>query len=177
MLHEHAVVRSAQGGGERLLVLSAVLALDLVPDRLSEVAVHDRLHVTVERRREQQDLPLVRHAVEELGDLRHEAHVGHAVGLVDDDDGAARQVELATADEIDETAGGAHGDIDAAAQLVDLERHAGAAVERGHVALRRRSERTERTDDLLASSRVGTSTSALGWCGRAFGARSRMARP
>ncbi len=42
-----------------------------------------RLDVAVERRGEQQPLPVARGLAENLGDLLHEAHLRHVVGLVE----------------------------------------------------------------------------------------------
>ena len=64
----------------------ALLVGHLVAAGLVLVAADDAVDVTVERGREQQRLALGRGQVEQALDRGQEAHVGHAVGLVEDDD-------------------------------------------------------------------------------------------
>ena len=64
---------------------SVVLGED-VADRVALVAPDEAVDVAVERGREQQGLAVLGRAVEERLHDREEAHVGHAVGFVDDDD-------------------------------------------------------------------------------------------
>jgi hypothetical protein len=56
----------------------------LVEDRIGQVAADQAVDGTVERGREQQGLVGPLEAAEHPLDLGHEAHVGHAVGLVED---------------------------------------------------------------------------------------------
>ena len=55
-------------------------------DRVVEVAADDVADIAVERRREQHRLGAPRAVAQDPLDLRREAVVGHAVGLVEDDD-------------------------------------------------------------------------------------------
>ena len=57
-----------------------------VRHRVGEVALDQLVDALVEGGREQQPLAARRHLVEDRGDLGHEAHVGHVVGLVEDGD-------------------------------------------------------------------------------------------
>jgi hypothetical protein len=62
-----------------------------------------------------------------------EAHVEHAVGLVEDEDLNVREVKRALAVVVEQPPWRGHEDVDAAAQLVDLWLHADAA-EHHHAA-------------------------------------------
>ncbi len=64
---------------------------------------------------------------EHLLDVVDEAHVEHAVGLVEDEDLDVREVERALAVVVEQAPGRGDEDVDAAAQLVDLRLHADAA--------------------------------------------------
>ena len=55
------------------------------------VAAHQHVDLAVERGGEQQRLAVVRDLAHDPLDLRQEAHVGHAVGLVDDEDADLRR--------------------------------------------------------------------------------------
>ena len=61
--------------------------------------------------------------------LGQEAHVGHAVGLVDDDDVDLVEAQRAAVDEVLEATGRGDDDLDAAAEHLHLLLHAGAAVD------------------------------------------------
>ena len=68
-------------------------------ERVDHVALGQPQHRRRQRRRQQQRLPLLRAAAQDALDVRPEADVEHAVGLVEDDvadvverQGAARQV-------------------------------------------------------------------------------------
>jgi hypothetical protein len=68
-----------------------------------------------------------RHDREHLLDVVDEAHVEHAIGLVEDEDLDVREVERALAVVVEEAPRRGDEDVDAAAQLVDLRLHADAA--------------------------------------------------
>ena len=69
---------------------------------VAQVPAHQGVDVTVERRAEQQPLPVRLRHVEDLAHDRQEAHVRHLVRLVEDGDGHLGQVHVAAVDEIDE---------------------------------------------------------------------------
>ena len=69
-------------------------------------------------------------AVEDLLHLGQEPHVGHAVGLVEDEHLHRGERQLAALHEVDETAGRADDDVDAARSASTWRLHADAAVER-----------------------------------------------
>ena len=78
------------------------------------VAVDERVDRAVERGREQQRLVLGLDVAEDPLDLGQEAHVGHAVGLVEDDAPRRRSSDtLAALDEVDEAARRGDDDVDA----------------------------------------------------------------
>jgi hypothetical protein len=68
------------GGFEMILMVSHFMA-----DRIRLITLSEAGNVVVERRREQHCLAGSSGLVEQTPDLRHEAHVGHAVSLVNDD--------------------------------------------------------------------------------------------
>ena len=67
-----------------------------------------------ERRREQQRLALPRQAAEHAFDCRQEAHVEHAVGLVEDQDFDAGQVDGPSLHMVDQAPGGGDENVHAA---------------------------------------------------------------
>src|SRR5262245_4509432 len=78
----------------------------LARDRAIGVRTRDAAGVAVERRREEQRLALCRALIDDPVDRRAEAHVEHAVGLVEDQDPDAIEAEGAAREEVLETAGG-----------------------------------------------------------------------
>ena len=106
------------------------------------VAVDQALDRAVERRREQHRLVLGRDAVEDLLDLGHEAHVGHAVGLVDDEHlDVARRTSSPRSMRSMSRPGRADDDVDALLQRGDLRVHGHAAVDGPDLALAHLAER------------------------------------
>ena len=103
-----------------------------------------------------------------LADLGQEAHVGHAVGLVDDDELDGVELDVAPVDEVHQAAGAGDGDVDAAAQRVELLAEAVAAVERLDAA--------SRGDRPAGPARRGPARPAHGWA-RARGPWAGGARP
>ncbi len=99
--------------------------------RIAHELARERLDLIGERGREQQRLAiLLRQRVEDALHLRQEAHVEHAVGLVENEDLDARDVGRAPFEMIDQAARRGDDDVDAAAQRVDLRLHADAAEDR-----------------------------------------------
>ena len=93
------------------------------------VAVDQALDAAVERGREQQRLVGLADVAQHPLDLGQEAHVGHPVGLVDDDQAHVRQVGDLAVDQVDEPARGRHHDLGAGLERGDLLAHLGAAVD------------------------------------------------
>ena len=135
---------------------------DLVEHGVGHVAADEAVHGTVEGGREQQGLVVPLEAAEHPLDLGHEAHVGHAVGLVEDDFLEVRHRQLTTVAEVDEPPGGGDDDVDAPAELLDLALDVGAAVDGHGVESGRLGQRLEHLAHLDGELRVGTSTSAFG---------------
>ena len=157
-------------------------ALEVVVDRARLLftvrrAVHDGVRLVpadehvdrvVEGRREQHRLTLGRRLVEELLHLREEAHVGHAVGFVEDDDLDRGQLERLLTDQVGETARAGDDDVDALAERLALGFEAHAAVDR---------ERSGGPWTVRASrAHAAPGRRALGW-GRARGPRDAWACP
>ncbi len=137
---EHVVLHRRDGTGGRV---------DGVDDRVVEVAPHQQVDVAVEGGREEHPLPLRVHLVEQLGDLRHEPHVGHLVGLVEDGDGDPVQPAVAALDEVLEPARGGDDDLGAAAQRARLTADGHAAHDGGEPQLQRPGVRGEGVGHLL----------------------------
>ncbi len=102
---------------------------DVVHRGVVLVALHEHVDVAVERGREQERLALLGGLVEDALDLGQEAHVGHAVGFVDDDEVDAVEAEVAPVHQVGQATGAGDGDVDAAAQGLQLAVEADAAVE------------------------------------------------
>ena len=73
-------------------------------DRIVHVAADQPVDGTVERGREQQGLVVALEAAQHPLDLGHEAHVGHAVGLVEHQGLEVGDGQLAPVAEVDEPA-------------------------------------------------------------------------
>ena len=112
------------------------------------VLPHQRVDRAVERRREQQRLAGGGRLVEQATNLGEEAHVGHAVGFVDDDDLDRGEVDLTPLDEVLEPARAGHEDVGAPAHRLQLRTEAGAAVDRSDAQLAGPAEPGELTAHL-----------------------------
>ena len=100
-------------------------------------------------------------------DLGHEAHVGHPVGLVEDDElDACPDVEVAALAEVDEPAGRGDDDVDALAQRLDLALHRGAAVDGDDPLADGLGQRGEHVVDLEGELAGGHEDEAAGLAGR-----------
>jgi hypothetical protein len=104
---------------------------DLVAHRVLLVPGDQGLHRTVEGGGEEEGLVRALDVAQEPLDLGQEAHVGHAVGLVDHDDLDVVEPRLAPLDHVDHAPGGGHHDLGPLGQGLDLAAHVGAAVD-GH---------------------------------------------
>ncbi|GGY80150.1 hypothetical protein GCM10010343_00790 [Streptomyces avidinii] len=100
--------------------------VDGVADRVGQEHLDELVDVLVQRRREQHPLAAGLDLLEQRRDLRHEAHVGHLVGLVEDGDRDLREVGVTAVDEVLQAAGGGDEHLGAAAQGAGLpvDRHA-----------------------------------------------------
>ncbi len=137
---EHVVLHRGDGAGGRV---------DGVHDRVGEEHLHEPVDVLVQGRGEQHPLAVRLDLLEQRDDLRHEAHVGHLVGLVEDRDGDLVQAAVAALDEVLEPAGGGDEDLCAAPQGGGLlgDRH--AADDGGEPKVHGGRVRGERVGDLL----------------------------
>ena len=140
----------------------------LVAHRVALVAAHEGVDRAVERRREQQRLTRRGRVVEQALDDREEAHVGHAVGFVDDDDLDRVEADLATFDEVGEAAGTRDEHVDTAAERLQLRPEAGAAVDRGHAQLALAAEPFQLAAHLGRELAGGDEDEAGGALGRGF---------
>ena len=163
--------------GEQLALLVAVHRMHALRDRvdrrvgrrhlddprLVQELRRERLDLGGERRREQQVLPLPREQREHALDVGDEAHVEHAIGLVEDEDLDARKVDVALPVVVEQAPWCRHQDVDAALQLRGLRAEAHATEQhhrrqlevpavgldrrldlRGELARRREDQRPQR---------------------------------
>ena len=103
----------------------------LVQDRVGQVPADQPVHRAVQGGGEQQGLVFPLEATEHPLDLGHEAHVGHAVGLVQHEGLDVGHRELAPVTEVDQPARGGDDHVDAPPQLLHLALDVGAAVDGG----------------------------------------------
>ncbi len=137
--HEDVVGHGGHGAGRRV---------DLVGDRVVQVALDQGVDLVLQGGGEQQALAAGRDLVEDLGDLGQEAHVGHLVGLVEDGDLDVVELGGTAVDQVAQTAGGGHQDVDAALQRVDLVRHRGTAADDLEAQAEHRAEGLQGVGDL-----------------------------
>ncbi len=161
--HDHATVAGRDAGGHGLLVRlvrhvqhvvlhggdGAGRRVDRVHDRVGEEHLDQPVDVLVEGRREQHPLPVRLDLLEECDDLRHEAHVGHLVGLVQDGDGHRVQSAVTALDEVLEAAGRGDQDFGTAAQRTGLPADRHAADDGGDAQVHGGRVRGQRVGDLL----------------------------
>lgn len=88
--------------------------------RVGQVAADQQVDVAVQSGGEQHPLAPGAHLVEQVGDLRHEAHVGHLVGLVQHGDADLVQAAVAALNEIPEPSRGRDDDLGTSAQRIGL---------------------------------------------------------
>ena len=159
--HDGGTVAAHEAGGEvDLLVVrrvpevmgravgALVDGLCLVAGGVLLVAADEHVDVVVEGGREQQGLAIGAHLVEQTLDLGQEAHVGHAIGLVDHDQVDLVEAHVAALHQVGEAARAGHGDVDAVAQGGELLAEADAAVEGGHGLLAQGGEGAQLALDL-----------------------------
>ena len=102
---------------------------DLVTHGIGLVGLRELGDLAVERRRIQHGLWVVAGLIEQSLHRRHESHVGHAVGLVDDDVFDLGERHDPLLDQILESAGRCDEHVDSAGESVDLGLKADAAVD------------------------------------------------
>lgn len=99
--------------------------------RFLHVLTHQFVDVSVQRGGEQQRLTTGAYLVEEFADLRHEAHVAHLVGLVQNRDLDIAEVAHALLDQVAQSPGRGDQNVDPPAQFVDL---SGVGTSTHHIA-------------------------------------------
>ena len=105
------------------------LLADLVAHRIALVVACQPGHVAVEGGREQHGLAEVGCLVEQATDGRHEAHVGHAVRLVEHHHVYLREAQSPLLDEVLEAPGAGDQDVDPAPEGLQLGAVADTAVD------------------------------------------------
>ena len=122
---------------------------DLMAYGVALVVAREHGDVAVEGGGEEQGLAVVRGAVEEALHPRQEAHVGHAVGLVDDDDFDLVEVHVALADQVREAAGAGDEHVHPSSEGALLGLVADAAVDGDNAAATGAGDRSELALDLV----------------------------
>ena len=105
---------------------------EFVGDRVLLVVALQDGDVAIERRGEQNGLTRRRALVEEASNLRKESHVGHAIGLIDDDDPDVIQPQRPLVQEVTEPTRTRHENLDAAAERRTLRFVPDTAIHRGY---------------------------------------------
>ncbi len=123
--------------------------IDGVDHRVRQVAPDQEVDVAVQSGREEHPLPLGPNLVEQRGDLGHEAHVGHLVGLVQHSDADLVQPAVAALDEVLEPSRRGDDHLDPAAQCAGLAADRHSADDGGQPQLERPGVGGEGVGDLL----------------------------
>ena len=138
-----------------------IAARDFHGRRVAQESAGELPHLVGKSRREEQVLALRRQQREDAADVGDEAHVEHAIGLVEHQDLDAPQVQGLLPRVVEQAPRRRHQDVDAAAQRVDLRLHADAAEDHGgtqckvpavgaHILVDLRRELARRGDDQRA---------------------------
>ena len=114
-----------------------------VARRVALVALHQTVDGAVEGGGEEERLAVGGRAVEQRLHCGQEAHVGHAVGFVDDDDLDLVEVDLAPLDEVGEAARAGDEHVDATSERLELPAEPGTAVHGGDAELAAAAEPLE----------------------------------
>ena len=112
---------------------------------------------------------LRRQMLEDAPDVGQEAHVAHAVGLVQHQHFDAGEVDLAIADQVEQAARTGDDDLGAAAQRFDLGRLAHAAIDGDAAHLHALAQRDARLGDLFGQLARGRHDQHAHLAQRTFG--------
>ena len=136
---------------DEIVLDDAVVVLDLAPRlegrRIARVCLCELTDLAVERCREEHGLAVLRDPADDALDLRLEAHVEHAVGLVEDEDLDRVEREHLPLDEILKPARRRDDDV-RALEALRLRSDGGAAVGDADPDALRRGEGLDRVGDL-----------------------------
>ena len=118
----------------RCVTLSTVEAdgRDRDPDRIAQQLAGQLADLGRHGGREEQVLAPGGKLRDDAADRRQEAQIQHLIGLVEDEDLRARQVDIALGDVVEQPAGRGHQDVDAAGQRLGLRPMPDAAEHDGH---------------------------------------------
>src|SRR5690606_29965525 len=97
--------------------------------RVAEALVSERLDLIRQGRREEEGLTLLRDVLEDLVDLRAEAHIEHPIGLVEDEHLDFREIDIAALQVVDQSARRGDEDVVAGPQVTDVLLNGGSAVD------------------------------------------------
>ena len=111
--------------------------------RVTQVRLHELVDAAVERRREQQPLPIRCDEIHEFLDLVHEAHVGHLVGFVEHGDRNFGEIHRTLVHQIDEPTRRGDNDVCASLEALDLPLVRRATDDELHRQLRLMCERCQ----------------------------------
>lgn len=139
--------------------------VDRVQHRIVEEPPDQLVDAVVQRRREQQPLPVGRGGRHDPGDTGKEAEIGHVVGFVEDGDGHVSEADHLLPHQIFQTSGAGHHDVDTRAQRTDLLALRHATEDGGDTQAARGGQRLQGCGDLgrqLAGRRQHQSGRARG---------------
>ena len=117
-------------GIDRGAIVTGIRCADV--GRLRHVAPREGDDLAGHRGGEEHRLPRGWELRDDALDVGEESHVEHFVGLVEDEDAHARQVERASLDQIDEATRRADDDLDTRGECLDLRLVGAAAVDAEH---------------------------------------------
>ena len=128
---DHAVLVHVVHGEEQVVHLAHRVGrrVDRHLDRIAQVVADEMADVAVERRREQHRLGAAGAVAQDPLDLRREPVVGHAVGLVEDDDVDVGERDVVRLEQVDQPQRRGDDDLDTFLQGLDLVVPAGPAVD------------------------------------------------
>ncbi len=117
--------------------------LDVDPNRVMLIAANDRFDFTADSRREQENLAIGRRLVQQAAHGGKEAHVGHAIRLIEYDGRDVVQHDVAAFDEVLEASRAGDDDVDPLVEGPDLVAVAGSSKDRDHPLAVASQERTQ----------------------------------
>ena len=129
-------------------------------DGLAQILPRERLDLGRHRRAEEQRLPVFRDFGDDAIELRREAHVEHAIGLVEHEHFEIVEGDVLALHVVEQPAGGGDDDVDAGTQCLLLRTERNAAVHHGDLQPAVLAYRAKVSLTCTASSRVGVRMSA-----------------
>jgi hypothetical protein len=143
--------------------------IDVVDDRLVQIAVDEDVDAAVQRRGEQHPLTRAWRTVHQPANHRQEAEVGHVVGLVQHGDLHGVEAHMTLLEMVGEPAGAGDEHVDAGPEAVDLWTWTDAAEDGERPQAGRGGERSDSGGDLCGQlprrrQNQGARATRPAWC-------------